>query len=1275
MKRSSLICGVSSVALLAAMGESALADDLTVGNETVLTTPLATATASNGSPGNITTVLGSTVRLDQPGAVVTLNSNNFIDLAGLIETGTTSETVGVHIVNGFTNNFTAQGGAGSIINVTGTGAGDYGLLLDGASAFTGNITFQPGSAIIVYGENSVGVAIEAPLAGNLLTGASIQGTGVGSTGVSITKAITGSYINNGAISVRGTSLYTIENVDPLSGAAIAIGASINQGFLNAGGVTPSDNFTTTGRLTNSSSTPAVVIAPSVAGANAASIVLGAFVGDTARLNFSFMNRGPITASENDTGISTTGVRLGETDATGLTVLLENGFYNRSTIQASSQSDNLVATGATAVPTNATGLVIGNGATVNPFGNAQTSGYAWQATAVAGSTATTVNLGADASTIDGVYNGLAIEFGGQTRTILDYDVVLDANGLVVSKIATLSEALPIPPVLNNKVTIKGSASVPGWPTKAGTGSTASTVVLGADASTVDGVYDGFEIVLNGETRTITSYDVVLDDGGSVVSKTATLSAPLTTAPAAGAGVTIKVPPTTSVALTTGASEISGVYNGFTIQAGGDTRTISDYVVIFDPVTSQPVMRVAKITDLTGGSSPWSSVPGDGSLIGLSTSALFNSGTITASMNGDQGGVVTGILIQSGGTLPSLTNYGTISATAGTTDANIAALTAIAINDQSGTLNTIVNHGRIAATTTTLLNGADVAIAADLSHSATAQRFYVLSGGDVVGDVIFGSSPAASKLIVEGSVTRTTGNTTVVDKSTMFGGVRPTNGGLLDVEVSRLGTGGVLRTSNVRATTLTVGSNGAVSFALDKNTGTGALIATTGSSIFSANADISVTPTSFLPANGSYTLITAGGAGVHFDNFGASANLTSGSPFPFLFEGTFTADGQPLNVASGNITAQSLNLTLRRKTATELGLQGNAAAIYEPLAAAALGDDIFGAALLTLDSAAEVQAAVANTVPDIAGGMRALTVAMTDQATGVIGARQRSLITAPAGTRDEFRFWAQEFYNNVSFNGTESHTGYGGAGQGVSVGVEWGALASGRFGAGYTFFSSQEVERHPRETKTNGDWHMLSAYGAWSIGDFFVAPQVNVGVAEFKTRRAIIVGGLGGRQANGKQTNYLASGGATAGYVIEVGNIDIIPTIAVDMMYLNQGAYEEFGGGGVNLQLQSSSQTSVRSFAGVIGQGSYTFNEGAFMPQLLAGWTHEFANDPITIDGSFESSPGSPFHLVGPTLDANKVVGGMSLGYVMRNWSAGFNYDAAASRGSLAQSATFSISSRF
>jgi uncharacterized protein YhjY with autotransporter beta-barrel domain len=1195
--------------MMASMSEQALADDLKVGNGTTLTTPVATATASNGTPGNITTEVGSIVKLADPGAVATLNSNNNIDHSGLFETGATSGGIGVHVLGGFAGNFTAQGGAGAIINVTGSGTGNYGLLLDGTAPFTGNITLQPGSAVIVYGENSVGVAIDAALNGNLLTGAAIQATGVGTTGVRVNAAISGSYTNSGVISVRGTQIFTIENVDPLSGSGIAIGASITQGFLNAGPVSATDGSTSIGRVTNSSTAPAVVIAPSVSG-NVSSITLGSFDSDTARLNFSVLNRGNITASENDVGISTTGMRFGETADTSLGTLLNNGFYNRGSITASSQSDNTLSTTATAVPTDATGLIIGKGATVEAF---------------------------------------------------------RAPGL--------------------------STAAGGWESKAASGSTTTTILLGADGSEVNGIYKGLIVSVGGENKVVTDYVVTRTDDGAVTSKTLTLASALATAPTADQQLFINVDPANAVSLAQGASDISGAYNGFTIRSGTETRIVSDYTVIYNPATSQPTLRVATIQGLIGTPAPFATPPNPNasSPITISTSNLFNAGSIAAAMTGNKGGVVTAINILPGANLVgpdgelgigSLTNYGAIDATARTTDNSIDALTAIAINDQSGTLNTIVNHGRISATASTLANGAQIAVAADLSRSSATQRFFVLGTGDVVGDILFGSAPVnvdpnlQNKLIIEGSVTNTTGNVTTVDYATVSGALRATNGGSLDVEVSRLGTGGILRTSNVRATSLTVGAKGFAQFALTQNTGSAPLIETTGNIRFEDNSSISITPTTFLPANGTYTLLrSTSGNNVNFTNFGATAGLGSGSQFPFLFEGTFSANGQPLNVASGNITAQNLDLTLRRKTATELGLEGNIAAIYEPLAAAALGDNEFGAALLTLNSAAEVEAAIATTVPDIAGGMRALTVAMTDQATGVIGSRLRSLLTAPPGTRDEFRFWGQEFYNIVGFRADDGTHGFNGAGQGVSVGVEWGSLESrGRWGAGYTFFSSQEVETHPRDTKTNGDWHMLSAYSAWRINDFYIAPQVNVGAGNFKTRRTLIAGNVG-RQASAKTTSYLAAGGATAGYIIDLGNIDIIPTIAVDLMHFNQGSYDEFGGGGMSLQLNSQSQTSVRSFAGVIGQGSYAFNEGAFMPQLLAGWTHEFANDPITIDGSFESSPGSPFHLVGPTLASNKAIGGVSLGYVMRNWAAGFNYDASASRGSLAQSATFSISSRF
>jgi hypothetical protein len=437
------------------MAQSALADDLTVATGETLTTPLATATAKNGTPGNITTQQGSNITITDPGAAFTINSNNFIDHSGNAQSLANSGGIGVHILGGFAGNFTAQGAAGAIVNVTGSGTGNYGLLLDGTSPFVGNITFQPGSAIIVYGENSVGVAIDAPLTGNLTTGAALQATGLGTTGVRITSAISGTYVNSGPISARGTSLYTLENVDPISGSGIAIGASIGGGFLNSGPVSPSDGSTPSGRVTNSSSAPAVVIAPSVAGATAAPVTLNAFVGDTARLNFSFTNRGNITASENDVGISTTGVRLGETGATSLTTLLNNGFYNRGSIQASSQSDNVVSTSVTAVPTDATALVIGNGASISPYGSIgapngplQTTTEGWKTKPVSGSTASTILLGANASEVNGIYKGLTVTVGAEKRVVTDYVVVRNEDNVVVSKTLTLDSALTTTPTTSD-----------------------------------------------------------------------------------------------------------------------------------------------------------------------------------------------------------------------------------------------------------------------------------------------------------------------------------------------------------------------------------------------------------------------------------------------------------------------------------------------------------------------------------------------------------------------------------------------------------------------------------------------------------------------------------------------------------------------------------------------------------------------------------------------------------------------------------------------------------
>src|SRR5215831_18575678 len=69
VKRSPFVC-----LLLATIATPALADDLTV--DSVLNKPIATATASNGTPGNITIDTTGGVSINAAGAAVVLNSNN-----------------------------------------------------------------------------------------------------------------------------------------------------------------------------------------------------------------------------------------------------------------------------------------------------------------------------------------------------------------------------------------------------------------------------------------------------------------------------------------------------------------------------------------------------------------------------------------------------------------------------------------------------------------------------------------------------------------------------------------------------------------------------------------------------------------------------------------------------------------------------------------------------------------------------------------------------------------------------------------------------------------------------------------------------------------------------------------------------------------------------------------------------------------------------------------------------------------------------------------------
>jgi hypothetical protein len=651
-------------------------------------------------------------------------------------------------------------------------------------------------------------------------------------------------------------------------------------------------------------------------------------------------------------------------------------------------------------------------------------------------------------------------------------------------------------------------------------------------------------------------------------------------------------------------------------------------------------------------------------GASVSELNNAGNITANTSGVEGGKATAIEILEGGSLPAIENHRVIRAASATSDASNENVAAYAIVDRSGTLLDIVNYGTIDATASITDSGSET-IAIDVSSATANVTIRNVTEADglipqISGDILYGSG-AANVLHIEG-FGLDSNNQPV--RATVIGRVlvNREDGGGVNVNIDN----GVLRTQETQAVSVTVTGDddvyGTVDFVLGEidDPANNAIIDAAGAVTFGEGSRAAFSSLSFLPGGGTFKLISAA-TGIIFDDYDEAITFTA----PYLYTSEFVFDDQ----LAGTDT---LSLVLNRKSASDLGLEGNLATIYEAAAQAAAFDDPFGRGLLSITDQAGVEESLNSLVPSIGVGARALTIAVTDSINGPIGRRQRNLVANP---EQGLRFWAQQYYEDLNAATTSASPSYFGSGLGIAGGVEWGDSPNMRYGVSYSYFSGQVTESLPRATKENIALNLLSAYASWRWNNFFVTPQANVGYASYDNQRRVIAGSVV-RTAVSDWSAYMGSGGVSSGYVLNLGAFKIIPQVSLDGLYMHETAYtERLGGSGVNLALDSRTTTSVRLFAGVIAQTQFSLDDGIFMPQVIAGWSKELVNDRQTIDASFEATPGSEFALVGPKSASSRLIGGASFTYLFDNWSAGFNYDAAHTSGAFAQSATVSMTSRF
>ncbi len=351
------------------------------------------------------------------GPAVTVNSDAAGDSGdvfvnnGTIEVTSPSNQIGVLVESGFTGNILNDGDISLVSALADDDLGgdaNTGVLVSGAGTYTGNFTFETGSSIVVEGDGSRGVSIDAGLDGDFVNrgiidingdetigvlvtgpvngdlnfaGGQIDVSGANAVGVSVQNTVSGSIINGGTISAVSIVDDFVNDPDTTDDddfatvrAVMEVGASVSGGFVNAGPAAEGDvgNQALQGNLDGNLAEFGVLISPTVSNGLGGDIVLGA-AGD-GESAFGFINRGLISADALDDANSATGVRIegAEIGGTLLTTTIEGGILNTGSITSSTVD---VSTAALSFGAGASVPRILNTGTITATSTSSSAGFA------------------------------------------------------------------------------------------------------------------------------------------------------------------------------------------------------------------------------------------------------------------------------------------------------------------------------------------------------------------------------------------------------------------------------------------------------------------------------------------------------------------------------------------------------------------------------------------------------------------------------------------------------------------------------------------------------------------------------------------------------------------------------------------------------------------------------------------------------------------------------------------------------------------------------------
>ena len=573
-------------------------------------------------------------------------------------------------------------------------------------------------------------------------------------------------------------------------------------------------------------------------------------------------------------------------------------------------------------------------------------------------------------------------------------------------------------------------------------------------------------------------------------------------------------------------------------------------------------------------------------GASTPVLHVTGKVEATGTSKDGTTATAVRVDAGASLPTIRNAGTIKATTG------EAGSAVAIIDRSGGLTLIENSGTISATGAKADSGRNIAIdltantsgvtvkQTQVASTATAPSivgnvllgsgndvFEIADGtmtgntsfgagadtlrllGDAVytGDVAFGTGSGAMSLAGTSRFNGTadfggTASTLSIGGSSVFSGTF-TNAGQLAVSVAG---GGLDLSGPASIGSLAVTDKGALGITLGAAGNTTPYLSVAGTASFAADSRLVLRVSDIENAVGNHLVVSAGtltGA----DNIDAETALV-----PYLYKATVSS------------TANTVNVTLGRKTATEMELNRSEAAAFDAVYAALSNDERVESAFLGITDGENFRTSLRQLLPDHAGG----TFQAVTQGTRTFG-RMLDDPTGPFKDEGKWGYWINQIVWGVE-KGRGDTAAYETSGWGIGGGGEI-KTGLGSFGASVAYLWGRNRDGETANQVTANQIE-LAGYWRFKSGRFRATARGSMGFVDLEGKRrfeGLDDGEAVTLTANSDRSARLYSAMGTVSYDwVSKGGISFRPVLSLDYFRLKENGYTETGGGdAMNLVVRS------------------------------------------------------------------------------------------------------------